>query len=107
MAKLRQATRDVRFWAHPLGVLTAELGRFELLARATTNKRLRRLAIILAGQPKGSERPRAAVCASGRLTAGTEAGDCHVQVGAGSGKVQALADEGGFHGFAAAVEAVE
>ena len=83
------------------------MGRFELLARATTNKRLRRLAIILAGQPKGSERPRAAVCASGRLTAGTEAGDCHVQVGAGSGKVQALADEGGFHGFAAAVEAVE
>ena len=48
-----------------------------------------------------------AVFASGRLTAGTEAGDGHVQVGAGGGEVQALADEGGFHSFAAAVETVE
>ena len=43
---------------------------------------------------------------SGR-TAGTEAGNRDVQVGAGGGEVQSLADERGFHGFAATVEAVE
>jgi hypothetical protein len=45
--------------------------------------------------------------ASGSLTASTEAGDGHIQVGAGGSEVQALADEGGFHGFVTAVEAVE